>query len=101
VDIKAYLAVRQLEPSAQSPSRGVILQCFSAAGLAVMAAAALPFEDLNGAVAEYKINLFIQGHRSRHIGEKGLKAWHFTTLWYLIVRVIITAAAINTIEGIS
>jgi hypothetical protein len=47
-----------------------MLRCLSTTGLSRMAAATLPFPNLDEVVTDYKIYLLVNGHWGRHIGEK-------------------------------
>jgi len=41
-----------------------------------MPTATLPFDNFNGIVAKDEVELFIEGHGDRHVGEKSLYTGH-------------------------
>ena len=49
----------------------------SAAGLAMMPAAALPVPQLDKVVTEHQVQFAMQRHGNRHVGEEGINAGHF------------------------
>lgn len=57
----------------------------SATGLAGVPAAVLPLPYLDEVIAEGKIELSVQGHGHRHIGEESTQARHILYSPYLIL----------------